>query len=78
MNKKLFSIYGINACIWNLSHILIYCFIYDIVDAKLSLEKHLLVFILGLIWYLSCPYYKKEYYKCKNKNNIVYKNTDNI
>ena len=27
MNKKLFSLYGINACIWNLSHVLIYCFI---------------------------------------------------
>ena len=76
MNKKLFSIYGINACIWNLSHILIYCFICYIVDAKLSLEKHVLVFILGLIWYLSCPYYKKKYYECKNKNNIVYENTD--
>jgi hypothetical protein len=77
MNKKIFSICGINACIWNLSHILIYCFICYIVDVKLSLKKHLLVFILGLIWYLSCPYYKKSYYKCKNKNNIVYENTDN-
>ena len=52
--------------ILNLFHILIYCFICYIVDAKLSLEKHLLVFILGLIWYLSCPYYKKKY-KCKKK-----------
>ena len=76
MNKKIFSIYSINACIWNLSHILIYCFICYIINAKLSLQKHVLVFILGLIWYLSCPYYKKGYYNCKNKDNIVYGNTD--
>lgn len=76
MNKKLFSICGINACIWNLSHVLIYCFICYIIDAKLSLEKHLLVFVIGIIWYLSCPYYKKGHYKCKKTDNIVYDNTD--
>ena len=25
LNKKIFSIYGIKGCIWNGSHILIYC-----------------------------------------------------
>lgn len=74
MNKKLFSICGVNACIWNLSHIFIYGFMCYAIDAKLSFKKHLLIFILGIIWYISCPYYKKGY-QYKN-DNIVYENTD--
>ena len=76
MNKKLFSLYGINACIWNLSHVLIYCFICYLFDAQLSIEKHLIVFVFGIIWYMSCPYYKEGHYKCQNINDIVYENTD--
>lgn len=76
MNKKLFSLFGINACIWNLSHIIIYFSICYLFNAKLSIKKHLIVFIFGIIWYISCPYYKQGNYKCQNINNIVYENTD--
>ena len=76
MNKKIFSLYGINACIWNLSHVSIYCFICYLFDTQLSIEKHLIVFVFGIIWYMSCPYYKHGNYKCQNINDIVYENTD--
>ena len=45
-----------------------------VIDAKLSIKKNLLILILGVIWYISCPYYKKGY-KCKT-DDIVYENTD--
>jgi hypothetical protein len=76
MNKNLFSLFGIKSCIWNLSHVLIYFFICYLIEAKFSIKKHLLVFIFGIIWYISCPYYKKGCYKCNNENDIVYENTD--
>ena len=76
MNKKLFSIYGINCCVWNLSHLLIYFLFCYLIDAQLSIKKHLLVFIFGIIWYISCPYYKKQYYKCDNTCKNVYENTE--
>ena len=76
LNKKLFSMYGVKGCIWNISHILIYCGICYLLDAQFSIIKHLIVFIFGIIWYISCPYYKKGKYKCNNENDIVYENTD--
>ena len=55
-------------------HVLIYCLICYIIDA-IILEKHLLVFVIGIIW-IFCPYYKNGHYKCKKTDNIVYNNTD--
>ena len=51
LNKNLGEVLHIKCCFWNLSHVFIYFFICILVDARLKLYKHLLIILLGLIWY---------------------------
>lgn len=74
-NQELFSIFGIKACLWNLSHIIIYFFLCILINARLSIYRHFIVFTIGILWYISSPYTTKlKSANCKN-NDIVYSNT---
>lgn len=74
MNKKLIKIYKFNGCWWNIIHIFIYCILCFLIDAQLNLNKHLLVFIIGLFWFVLSPY--KEQGHINNKcNDTVYNDT---
>lgn len=76
MNIKLYSL---PICGWNLTHIFIFYLLSSFVDAKIKNIKkiHLLVFTIGILWYLIEPViykhraiYQKEIYDTSR----VYKN----
>ena len=74
MNKTLFNIYNLKGCIWNIIHILIYFGLCVLINAKLNIYKHIIVFVIGLLWYFLAPYSnnKNSPKKC---NNVVYLDT---
>lgn len=75
MNKTLFNIYNLKGCIWNIIHILIYFGLCVLINAKLNIYKHIIVFVIGLLWYFLAPYSnnKNSPKKC---NNVVYLDTN--
>ena len=75
LNKKLGKIFKYNFCLWNLSHIFIFCFFCLLVDAKFNILLHLIVFLSGVSWLVFCPY-SKEGNTCNKSNNIVYSDTN--
>ena len=54
-NKTLFSFLNISVCFWNIIHIFVYFMLCIIIDARLCVDRHLLVFIIGVFWYLIVP-----------------------
>lgn len=75
MNKTLIKIYDLKVCIWNTIHILIYFGLCVLINAKLNIYKHLMVFVIGLLWYFLAPFSnnKNNPKKC---NNVVYSDTN--
>ena len=74
MNIKICSILGFPMCVWNFIHIIIYCLVCVLFNAKLDTKRHLYVFMTGVAWYLLCPYseHNHKHKKCKG---TVYKDT---
>jgi hypothetical protein len=75
LNKKLFKLNKFTGCYWNLSHIIIYCLACLVINAELDYKKHLIVFMIGLFWYLFSPY-KDTTKKPKKCKNMVYRDTN--
>ena len=75
LNKKIGKIYKYNFCLWNLSHIIIFCIICFLVKAEYKIILHIFVFLLGVCWFLFCPYYKNGNI-CNKNNKIVYLDTN--
>lgn len=69
LNKKILF----NLCIWNILHIVFYFILCLIINAKLNIFKHFIIFSIGLVWYLI---EKKILYKFNNKYNILNTNND--
>lgn len=69
LNKKIL----LNLCIWNILHIVFYFILCLIINAKLNIFKHFIIFSIGLVWYLI---EKKILYKFNNKYNILNTNND--
>ena len=59
-------------CIWNILHIVFYFILCLIINAKLDIIKHFIIFSIGLVWYLT---EKKILYKLNNKS-ILSNNND--
>jgi len=75
MNKTLINIYNLKGCIWNIIHIFIYFGLCLLINAKLNICKHLIVFLIGLLWYFLAPYSNNKN-KPKKCNNVVYLDTN--
>ena len=72
-NKDIFNQKIIlNLCIWNILHIVFYFILCLIINAKLNIFKHFIIFSIGLVWYLT---EKKILYKLNNKS-ILRNNND--
>lgn len=74
MNQIITSIFGFNMCIWNLIHIIVYCYLCFLFKAEFNIKRHLLVFFIGLMWLLLSPYKEtnNEHQKC---SGTVYEDT---
>ena len=70
-NKTLFTFFNIPVCFWNIIHIIVYFILCFIIDARLCLDRHIFVFIIGVAWYLIVPMLALpvEGAKNKQKNN---------
>lgn len=69
-NKTLFSLSSyISICIWNFIHIIVYFILCIIIDARLCIDRHLFVFIIGIAWYLIVPMLTLPVEGVKNKKN---------
>ena len=60
MNQKIASILGFKMCIWNFMHIVIYCLLCVLLKAELNPKKHIIVFMIGLLWLIMAPYKEKN------------------
>ena len=69
--KTLFTFFNIPVCFWNIIHIIVYFILCFIIDARLCLDRHIFVFIIGVAWYLIVPMLALpvEGAKNKQKNN---------
>ena len=63
LNKKLIF----NICIWNILHIVFYLTLCLILDARFDLFKHIFIFCIGLLWYLT----EKKILQKINNNNVL-------
>ncbi len=68
LNKKIIF----NICIWNILHIIFYLILCFILNAKFDIFKHIFIFCIGLLWYLT----EKKILK-KINNNIILKSHNN-
>ena len=75
LNKKLGKLFKYNFCLWNLSHIFIFCFFCLLINAKFNIILHFIVFLLGVSWLVFRPY-SKEGNSCNKSSNIVYSDTN--
>ena len=76
-NRELFSIYNIKACLWNLSHIIIFFILCILINAKYNIYKHIFVLTIGILWYILSPYYKNtKEVKCDINIKYVYTDTN--
>jgi len=75
LNKILLSFLTLKGCIWNLMHIFIYFGLCVLINAKLNVFKHVIVFTIGLLWFFLAPYSNNNNNpdKC---NDVVYIDTN--
>jgi hypothetical protein len=75
LNKTLISVYNLKGCIWNIIHIFVYFGLCVLINAKLNVFKHIIVFLIGLLWFFLAPYsnYNNNPLIC---NDIVYSDTN--
>jgi hypothetical protein len=59
LNKTLVSFFNLKGCIWNIIHIIIYFGLCVLINSKLNVFKHIIVFFIGLLWYFFAPYSNK-------------------
>jgi hypothetical protein len=74
IDKLNHSFLTLKFCVWNVSHILVF-FLYCIIMKPITLYDHILIFILGIIWFLM-QYFTRKNTKgdVKNCPHVVYKN----
>ena len=75
LNKKIIEILTLKGCIWNIIHIFIYFGVCILINAKLNVYKHIIVFTIGLLWYFLAPYSTNKH-SPKECNNVVYTDTN--
>lgn len=63
LNKKIIF----NICIWNILHIVFYLILCFILNAKFNILKHIFIFCIGLLWYLT----EKKFLQKINNNTIL-------
>ena len=74
IDKRNHSFLTLKFCIWNVSHILVF-FLYCIILKPITLYDHILIFLLGVIWYLMQYFTRKNTSgDIKNCPNVVYEN----
>lgn len=68
LNKKIIF----NICIWNILHIIFYLILCFILNVKFNILKHIFIFCIGLLWYLT-----EKFFLQKINNNIILKSQNN-
>jgi len=63
LNKKIIF----NICIWNILHIVFYFILCLILNARFNISKHIFIFCIGLLWYLT----EKKFLQKINNNNVL-------